>query len=190
MEYNLGPASASETIVYGSGRGGRQRSNVPHMEVENWLSYMQEQGIERVVCLLDDEQLDYYPTGLLEAYREAFGEDNVLNVGIQDVTLATADQLTGEILPFLEESEQRQQKVVVHCSGGIGRTGHVLAAWLVYRYGYGTEEAVQAVRHASSANRKPREAVNYVNTSEGEFQALMEAAWSAGRQRRENSEPG
>jgi protein-tyrosine phosphatase len=187
MEYRFGPASQSEAFIFGSGRGGRQW-NVPHTEVENWIRYMKEQGVERVCCLLDDEQLAYYPTGLLEAYREAFGEENVLNAQIRDVTLASPELLVQEILPFLEESEQRQQKVVVHCSGGIGRTGHVLAAWLVYRHGYETEEAVQAVVQASSAGRNPREAVENHYASEAEFQALMEAARSAGRQRGENSQ--
>lgn len=42
------------------------------------------------------------------------------------------EALTGKILPFLLEADKQSEKVVVHCSGGVGRTGLVLAAWLVY----------------------------------------------------------
>jgi len=45
----------------------------------------------------------------------------------------------------LVEADKQGAKVVVHCSGGIGRTGHVLAAWLVSGRDYQTY-AIAAVR--------------------------------------------
>jgi len=37
-----------------------------------------------------------------------------------------------KILPFLTQTEKLGEKVAVHCSGGSGRTGHVLPhGWLV-----------------------------------------------------------
>ncbi|MEW6495955.1 MAG: protein phosphatase, partial [Cyanobacteriota bacterium] len=46
-------------------------------------------------------------------------------------------------------------KVVVHCSGGIGRTGHVLAAWLASARGFSNNAAIAAVR---KTGRNPYEA--------------------------------
>jgi protein-tyrosine phosphatase len=45
---------------------------------------------------------------------------------------------------------------VVHCSGGIGRTGHVLAAWLVAGRGFSRHSAITAVKRRG---RNPYEAV-------------------------------
>lgn len=43
----------------------------------------------------------------------------------------------------------------MHCSGGSGRTGHILAAWLVYRNGISPKEAIRAIK---SMGRDPQEA--------------------------------
>jgi protein-tyrosine phosphatase len=68
--------------------------------------------------------------------------------------LADATALIDVILPFLAATDQHQERVVVHCSGGVGRTGHVLAAWLVSFRGMSNEQAIQAVRQTG---RNPRE---------------------------------
>jgi hypothetical protein len=41
----------------------------------------------------------------------------------------------------LDDADQAAEKVAVHCSGGIGRTGQVLAAWLIHARGYTVEAA-------------------------------------------------
>jgi protein-tyrosine phosphatase len=176
---NFGPAARGENTVYGNSRPGyNQESNIQETAIADWIADMQRQGIQRVCCLLDDEQLGYYETDLLAAYRQAFGADNVCHAPIPDYHLADPETLTEVILPFLRESEQKGQKVVVHCSGGMGRTGHVLAAWLVHRHGLDVEEAVAAVRSAPEASRNPREAVGW-NATEEEFQELFQGLGEA-----------
>jgi protein-tyrosine phosphatase len=49
---------------------------------------------------------------------------------IEDFNIVNPEMLTHQILPFLAATEQHHEKVLIHCSGGIGRTGQVLAAWL------------------------------------------------------------
>lgn len=117
---------------------------------------MRTQGITRVICLLPPRQLAPYED-LLRRYHQEFGEDNVLWVPVEDFRLVEEDQLIHRILPFLAESEQLQAKTVVHCSGGVGRTGHVLAAWLVGCRGMSNEEAIMAVKRQGRNARESRD---------------------------------
>lgn len=63
-------------------------------------------------------------------------------------------------------------RTVVHCSAGSGRTGHVLAAWLVYRHGLTENEALRAVTHVADVQRNPFEAVDREATHEALYALL------------------
>ena len=73
------PASRDEATVFGASRPGHNGKNVSPSEIQEWIQFMQENGIERVVGLLPKSQLAYYREDLPESYREAFGSDNVLH---------------------------------------------------------------------------------------------------------------
>jgi protein-tyrosine phosphatase len=139
------PASLGEPTVFGARRPGFPLPVVSSSMVDMWIQFMHSQQIARVVCLLPQRQLARY-RGLLQAYTGSFGASNVCWSPIEDFKLADATALTHVILPFLAHADQQQERVVVHCSGGIGRTGHVLAAWLVSFRGMSNERAIQAVR--------------------------------------------
>lgn len=138
--YKFTPAQQDETIVFGASRPGYS-----NQEVDVWISFMKEQGIKKVCCLLCQKQLARY-SSLLEIYQQQFGEDNVCWAPIEDFHLAEFENLTQHILPFLKKADQQGDKVVVHCGGGIGRTGHVLTAWLVSNRGLSNQEAIAAVK--------------------------------------------
>jgi protein-tyrosine phosphatase len=137
--YKLAPASAIEPIVFGAARPGYRIE-----EIERWIKFMQTVKIEYVCCLLAPSQLKSYPN-LLEIYNQEFGIDRVCWTPIEDFQLVDREVLTQQILPFLSIANQNSARVVVHCSGGIGRTGHVLAAWLVAKRGLSNHAAINAV---------------------------------------------
>jgi protein-tyrosine phosphatase len=148
--YKFAAASENELIVFGSARPG-----YTNKQVNQWIEFMQNQGIQRVCCLLPETQLTRYLTSL-GAYRKAFGLDQVCWAPIEDFNFAAPEILVHQILPFLAIANQQNEKVVVHCSGGIGRTGHILAAWLVAGRGFSSKSAIAAVKQTG---RNPYEAV-------------------------------
>lgn len=148
--YKFAAASEHEPIVFGSARPGYRNK-----QVTEWIEFMQNQDIKRVCCLLPEFQLARY-ANLLDVYRRTFGLDHVCWAPIKDFHFASSEILIHQILPFLAIANQTDEKVVVHCSGGIGRTGHVLAAWLVAGRGLSNKAAIAVVKRTG---RNPYEAV-------------------------------
>ncbi|MEH2235781.1 protein-tyrosine phosphatase family protein [Nostoc sp.] len=147
--YKFAPAGEKEQIVFGAARPGYTNN-----KVQDWIEFMKCQDIKRVCCLLDDQQLAYY-SNLLDTYKQEFGNQLVCPAPITDFHLCDLKTFTQKILPFLIEADKQNEKVVVHCSGGIGRTGHVLAAWLVSVRGLSNKAAIAAVKRTG---RNPYEA--------------------------------
>ena len=147
--YKFAPACEKEQIVFGAARPGYTDKNV-----QDWIEFMKHQNIKRVCCLLDEQQLASY-SNLLNTYKQEFGNQLVCWAAIADFHLSDLENLIHKILPFLIEADKENEKVVVHCSGGIGRTGHVLAAWLVSVRGLSNQAAINAVKRTG---RNPYEA--------------------------------
>lgn len=147
--YKFTPASQDELIIFGASRPGYS-----HQQMHDWIEFMKGQDIERVCCLLTDKQLASY-ANLLDTYHQRFGSGQVCWAPIEDFHLADLETLSKKILPFLIAADKQHRKAVVHCSGGIGRTGHVLAAWLVSVRGLSNKDAIAAVKRTG---RNPHEA--------------------------------
>jgi len=163
-DFGFGPASKDEQIVFGSQKPDRNN-------VQEWICFMKEKGIKRVCCLLSQHQLEFYNEDLLDTYRKEFGQNNVCWAPIEDFHLVDPVTLQKKILPFLADSDAKGERVVVHCSGGSGRTGHVLAAWLVFKHGISPEEAIKAVEETG---RNPCEAVYYGYATKEELYTLLQ----------------
>jgi atypical dual specificity phosphatase len=67
-----------------------------------------------------------------------------LHLPVLDMTAPTPDQLLAA-LDFIDQSQASGAAVYVHCLMGQGRTGTVLAAYLV-RAGFGPAAAIERIR--------------------------------------------
>ena len=149
--YKFAAAEPHESIIYGAARPKHTKE-----AVEQWIEFMQIQKIEKICCLLESDRLKRYRVDLLETYREKFGEECLLWQPVRDFQLPQSRVLIQNIIPFLISANEQNQKTVVHCAGGVGRTGIVLAAWLVSCRGFSNRDALRAVK---KNKRNPYETV-------------------------------
>ena len=167
--HRFAPAAPDEESVYGASCPGWHTTTERDSAIDDWISFMQDRGIERVCCLLSGDQLAGTDANT-DYYRDAFGPERVRHVPIADHHLADVETLEEQILPFLETAVDREEPVVVHCLAGIGRTGHVLAAWLVAGRDYDVVDAIETVQEMG---RSPAEAIESGNARHGELYELL-----------------
>jgi len=169
--HRFNPAAPEEELVYGSCSPGWHSACDTETALEQWLSFVRAEGIERVCCLLAGSEPELCESHL-HRYREAFGEENVRHVPVAAYRLIDPATLEGHILPFLTESVERGSPTTVHCLSGVCRTGQVHAAWLVSHHGYEPERAIETVREMG---RDPTELVDYGRATEEELLELLAA---------------
>jgi atypical dual specificity phosphatase len=99
------------------------------------IAELHREGVGAVVCLLNIPSDD-------AVYRSA-GFDFLL-MPVRDGGIPTPEQIAG-FFKFMEKQRSTDRSVAVHCAAGLGRTGTVVAAWLIYT-GMKPQEAIAAVR--------------------------------------------
>jgi protein tyrosine phosphatase (PTP) superfamily phosphohydrolase (DUF442 family) len=93
--------------------------------VDKWVNDIQAQGIQSVICLLSEDELDLYsqiPGGLLNRYRQ-------LGLTVVSIPLPMDREpiLTTEDKSSIAKAyEQLPKPLVVHCNVGIMRSGAAL----------------------------------------------------------------
>jgi hypothetical protein len=169
--HRFAPAAPDEEFVFGACAPGWHSAATHTDALDDWIEHLRERDVERICCLLPGRQLDASGSNL-DRYRTAFGSEKVRHSPVPDHHLVPKTNLEAEILPFLADAHKQEERVVVHCLAGIGRTGQVLAAWLVYNRDYGPGRAIETVE---SMGRKPRDAVRAGNAEEGDVVGLLAA---------------
>jgi atypical dual specificity phosphatase len=99
------------------------------------LADIRREGIGAILTLCEDP--------LDEAMLREF-ELASLHLPVRDFTAPTIEQIESAVA-FLDETSARESKALVHCAVGYGRTGTILACYLVWR-GATATEAIERVR--------------------------------------------
>ena len=91
------------------------------------------------VILVEERELPY---PLVEWKKRGV---EVLHSPIEDFTAPSLDQLL-EILQWIGARVREGKRVLIHCMGGLGRSGTVAVAWLMYSKNLRLREALRRVR--------------------------------------------
>jgi protein-tyrosine phosphatase len=116
--------------LWAGGRPGYPNTPATPQEVERGVREWAGAGVEVVVTLMEDEELDRICPGFLPAL-ERHGLES-LRFPIRDFGAPRSDQ-AGAFCAFVEDVRQRLgrgQSVLVHCNAGLGRTAVFLATLL------------------------------------------------------------
>jgi hypothetical protein len=154
--HRFAPAAPHEDHVFGACCPGWHSAGSHETAVEQWIAFMRAQDVDRVCCLLPGSRAEIAETGL-GRYNDAFGSERVRHTPLASRRLVEPDTLRGDILPFLLDTVEADERVVVHGLSGLGHTGQVLAAWLVFQHGSRPHEAVDTV---VEMGRAPAETVD------------------------------
>ncbi len=118
------------------------------------IEQLKKSGVGAVVTLISNAEFgDYGVPDLLDKYRSAGFE--VLHTPIKDQGVPTADQ-ADELLGFIQKNADANRRTVLHCVGGLGRTGVAAALFLKHFAGIDGDEAINRIR----AVRSPRAVEN------------------------------
>ncbi len=101
----------------------------------NDFEFLKDKGLEAIVTLTE--------LPLSEVLVAEFGF-SVEHIPIRDFEAPTLEQIQN-FVTFAEKVRSEAKKLVVHCEAGIGRTGTVLACYLVSK-GYNAADAIEEVR--------------------------------------------
>ena len=111
------------------------------------LSFLKSQKIKNVVPLITDDELhDFGVEDLMGKYAE-FGID-VKRMPVKD-QMASSNEEMSELLNWIKSKLDLNEKVMIHCVGGLGRSGMV-AASLIKSLGKESNEAIKDVRNSRS----------------------------------------
>jgi atypical dual specificity phosphatase len=100
----------------------------------NELNWVFEQGVKSIVTMTE------------AALPESWTKDTkYLHVPTEDLNAPDIEQID-EAVDFIHERINSNDPVMVHCAAGIGRTGTILACYLIKYQKYSAKESIEKVR--------------------------------------------
>lgn len=120
------------------------------------LSALQAAGVTALVCLLEDREFAFYGVHDLVPKANDAGLE-VLRLPIPDTGIPGGFERVDVLLDALEAREAKGGRLVIHCRGGLGRTGTIAGCYLVRR-GQSPAAAIATLHRVRQSERCPENA--------------------------------
>jgi len=118
----------------------------------NFISSANALGVTHILCLTPDEEIKKKSPDYHQALRVGGCPFIIYRFPIKDYGIPSASDIPDliNILSKIQRLLTAEQVVLIHCAGGIGRTGMVAALLLVY-LGHPVEDAIRMVKNVGSS---------------------------------------
>ena len=135
--------------------GGRLYLHSMPGRYESWSNFISSAtalGVTHILCLAPDEEIKNKSPDYHQALIVGEHSFKIYHFPIKDYGIPSASEIPGliNILGEIQRLLTAEQVVLIHCAGGIGRTG-MIAALLLVHLGYTVEEAIRIIKNAGSA---------------------------------------
>lgn len=111
------------------------------------IDKIKEEGINNVLCLIATEEFEKYGVSDLLASYKANGIE-AKHVNIVDQGIPTKEEMK-TVTAWIHQKEK--EKVLIHCVGGLGRTGTVAACYLKEYLHLSAKDAINKIREVRSS---------------------------------------
>ncbi|TGK96615.1 isochorismatase family protein [Leptospira brenneri] len=112
------------------------------------INTIKKEGITHILSLITEQEYIQYGVPDLKSELTQ-NKIQQKHIPILDQRVPSLTQMK-ESMDWMEEALSKKEKVLIHCVGGLGRSGTVAAAYLIWKHGLDAESAIQKVRESRS----------------------------------------